>query len=213
MVARLGARMTTPPSFPALSGQGWSVHKKPVFSTIVASHVSGREVRDALYQNPIWQFELTFDGMDSTASTYAGLGANSLQTLMGFFLENQGQYGTFLYTDPTDSAANDVTFATGDGITTTFTFARYMGAFLEPVGYVTGLTAVYLNGVVQSSGYSFIAPNTLNFSPAPGLGVPIAATFTYAFQCRFDEDDMDFDQFMSALWKVDSVKFKSVRTS
>ena len=77
---------------PLASGLGWSVHKKPVFSTIVASHVSGREVRDALYQNPIWQFELTFDGLDSTSSTYPGLGANSLQSLMGFFLQCQGQY-------------------------------------------------------------------------------------------------------------------------
>ena len=56
--------MTTPPLIPALPGQGWSVHKKPTFATIVASHVSGREVRDALYVNPIWQFELTFDGLD-----------------------------------------------------------------------------------------------------------------------------------------------------
>ena len=117
--------MTTPPPFPSLSGLGWSVHKKPVFSTIVASHVSGREVRDALYQNPIWQFELTIDGMDSTSSTYAGLGGNSLQSLMGFFLQCQGQYSTFLYTDPTDNAvggSNGGFVATGDGVTTTFTF-------------------------------------------------------------------------------------------
>ncbi len=46
--------MTTPPSFPTLAGLGWSSHKKPTFSTLVAPHVSGREVRDALYQNPIW---------------------------------------------------------------------------------------------------------------------------------------------------------------
>ena len=52
--------MTTPPSFPTLSGQSWSIHKKPIFSTVVAQHVSGREVRDALYQNPIWEFELAF---------------------------------------------------------------------------------------------------------------------------------------------------------
>ena len=65
--------MTTPPSFPTLAGQGWSVHKKPMFATIVASHVSGREVRDALYENPIWEFELTFDGLDS-ASSYPGSG-------------------------------------------------------------------------------------------------------------------------------------------
>ena len=57
--------MTTPPSFPTLTGLGWSVHKKPLFSTIVAAHVSGREVRNALYQNPIWQFELTYEGLDS----------------------------------------------------------------------------------------------------------------------------------------------------
>jgi uncharacterized protein (TIGR02217 family) len=205
--------MSTPPSFPTLAGQGWSVHKKPVFSTIVAQHVSGREVRDALYQNPIWQFELTFDGLDSSASTYPGLGAQSLQDLMGFFLLMQGQFGTFLYTDPTDSAANDVTFATGDGSTTTFNFSRYMGAFLEPVGWVLTVSAVYLNGVAQSSGWSLTTPNSLVFAAAPGSGVTIGATFTFAFQCRFDSDDTDFEQFMSNLWKLDSLKFKSVRTS
>lgn len=205
--------MTTPPSFPTLAGLGWSVHKKPVFSTIVASHVSGREVRDALYQNPIWQFELTFDGLSSSPTSYSGLGANSMQTLMGFFLACQGQYGTFLYTDPSDSAAADVTFAVGDGTTSVFTFSRYMGAFLEPVGWVTGVSNVYLNGANQASGWSLSTPNSLVFTSAPGSGVSVAATFTYAFECRFDPDDQDFEEIMSNLWKVDSVKFKSVRTS
>jgi uncharacterized protein (TIGR02217 family) len=205
--------MTTQPSFPTLAGLGWSVHKKPVFSTVVASHVSGREVRDALYQNPIWQFELAFDGLDSSTGMYPGLGAESLQTLMGFFLACQGQFGTFLYSDPTDSAANNVTFATGDGTTTIFTFSRYMGAFLEPVGWVTSVSNVYLNGVNQASGWSLSTPNSLVFTSAPGSGVLIAATFAYAFECRFDSDDQDFEEFMSNLWKVDSIKFKSVRTS
>ena len=205
--------MTIPPSFPTLSGLGWSAYKKPIFSTIIAGHVSGREVRDALYQNPIWQFELTFDGLDSTAGAYPGLGPNSFQALMGFFLECQGQYGTFLYVDPTDSFATDVTFSSGDGTTESFTFSRYMGAFLEPVGWVTNVSNVYLNGVTQTSGWSLSTPNSLVFASPPGSGVSIAATFTYAFQCRFDSDDMDFEQFMSALWKVDSLKFKSLRTS
>lgn len=205
--------MTTPPSFPTLAGLGWSVHKKPVFSTIVASHTSGREVRDALYQNPIWQFELTFDGLSSSPTSYSGLGANSMQTLMGFFLACQGQYGTFLYTDPSDSAAADVTFAVGDGTTSVFTFSRYMGAFLEPVGWVTGVSNVYLNGANQASGWSLSTPNSLVFTSAPGSGVSVAATFTYAFECRFDSDGQDFEEIMSNLWKVDSVKFKSVRTS
>ena len=67
--------MSSPPVFPALAGQGWSVHKKPTFSTVVARHVSGREVRDALYQNPIWQFELWFDGLDAGTSHW-GLRGN-----------------------------------------------------------------------------------------------------------------------------------------
>ncbi len=213
--------MTTPPSFPSLSGLGWSVHKKPVFSTIVASHVSGREVRDALYQNPLWQFELTIDGMDSTSSTYAGLGGNSLQSLMGFFLQCQGQYSTFLYTDPTDSSVTNGNIlnpntgqSQGDGTTTTFALARFMGAFLEPVGWVTALTQVEVAGsVVSSSTYSLSTPNSLVFVTAPASGDTVSATFTYAFQCRFDSDDQDFEQFMSNLWKTESVKFKSVRTS
>jgi hypothetical protein len=205
--------MTTPPFFPTLAGLGWSVHKKPVFSTLVASHVSGREVRDALYQNPIWQFELSIDGLDSSINTYPGLGAQSMQDLMGFFLLVQGQFGTFLYADPTDSVATNVDFAIGDGATTTFTFSRFMGSFLEPVGWVTSVSSVYLNGVNQSSGWSLSTPNSLIFASAPASGASIAATFAYAFQCRFDSDDQDFEEFMSNLWKVDSVKFKSVRTS
>ena len=86
---------------------------------------------------------------------YPGLGANSLQSLMGLFLQCQGQYGTFLYTDPTDSAAASSTpFATGDGATTAFTLSRFLGPFLEPVGWVTALTQVKVAGSVLGSGWS-----------------------------------------------------------
>jgi hypothetical protein len=205
--------MTTPPFFPTLPGQGWSVHKQPTFATIVAGHVSGREVRDALYQNPIWRFELTFDGMDSTSSSYPGLGAQSLQSLMGLFLACQGQFGTFLYEDPTDNAAAAQILATGDGSTTSFTFARALGGFLEPVGWVTSVSQVTVGGVAQSSGWSFSAPNGLVFATAPASGAAIGASFAYVFQCRFDDDDADFEQFMENLWRLESVKFRSVRTS
>lgn len=205
--------MTTPPSFPTLAGLGWSSHKKPTFSTIVASHVSGREVRDTLYQNPIWQFELTFDGLVSDSASFPSLGAQSLQSLMGLFLQCRGQFGTFLYTDPTDDGVVGQTFATGDGATTAFTFARALGGFLEPVGWVTSVANVLLNGVNQPSGWSLSAPNSLVFTAAPSAGDLIGASFSYAFECRFDADDQDFEQFMANLWTAQSVKFRSVRTS
>jgi hypothetical protein len=205
--------MTTPPSFPTLPGQGWSVHKQPEFATIVAPHVSGREVRDALYQNPIWRFELTFDGLASDSASHPGLGAQSLQSLMGLFLQCQGQFGTFLYTDPTDNSVAAQNFATGDGSTTSFTFARALGGFLEPVGWVTSVSQVTVAGVAESSGWSLVAPNGLVFATAPASGAPIGASFSYAFQCRFDDDAADFEQFMQNLWTLQSLKFRSVRTS
>ncbi len=204
--------MTTPPSFPALAGQGWSITKKPTFNTLIAGHTSGREVRDALYQNPIWEFELVFDALDSTTGgTYGGVGAQSLQTLMGLFLSCQGQYSTFLYTDPSDCSVSAQSIGTGDGVKTAFTMVRSMGAFSEPVGWVTNVSQIILNGAPLSTGWSVSAPNTLTFATAPNSGASIAASFTYAFQCRFAEDSVVFEQFMSGLWKTDSVKFRSVR--
>jgi len=152
--------VSAPPVFPVLSGQGWSVHKRPTFSTIVASHVSGREVRDALYANPIWQFELTFNGLDGTASgQYGGLGASSLQSLMGLYLQCQGQYGTFLYYDPSDHAVSGQTFGTGDGTTTTFQLQRSLGGFSEPISQPFTAAAPTLFQVAGSP--AFYAPNNL----------------------------------------------------
>ncbi|HEY5066268.1 MAG TPA: DUF2460 domain-containing protein [Xanthobacteraceae bacterium] len=204
--------MTTPPSLPSLAGLSWSRHKKPGFSTRVASHVSGREVRVALMSYPRYEFEAVYNGLASSATpSFIGLGAASLQSLMGFFLQLQGQFGTFLYTDPDDTAVTGQAFATGNGTTTAFTIERSLGGFLEPVGWVTTLSKVYLNGAPQSSGYALTAPNTLTFTSAPGSGVIVSGDFAYAFNCRFLDDQMDFEEFMSNLWKLDSMKFRSVK--
>ncbi|WP_158812530.1 DUF2460 domain-containing protein [Methylocapsa sp. S129] len=205
--------MTTPPSFPTLPGQGWSVHKKPTFSTIVASHVSGREVRDPLWQYPIWEFELTFDGLASDSASWPSLGAQSLQSLMGLFLQCQGQWGTFLYVDPTDSAVIDQGLGLGDGSTKTFTMAHTLGGFIEPVGWATALINVKVNGTLVSSGVSLATPNSLVFTTAPASGAIVTASFSYAFLCRFLDDSEDFEQFMQNLWAIKSVKFRSVRSN
>jgi hypothetical protein len=200
-----------PPSFPALPGQGWSVHKKPVFATNVALHTSGREVRAGMYRNPLWEFELTFDGLASDLGSYPGLGGESLQALMGLYLQSGGQFGTFLYTDPTDNAALSQGIGVGDGVTAAFTFQRALGGFLEPVDWVTAVSGIAVNGVAQPSGWSLTAPNILSFAVAPASGAVIAASFTFAFVCRFTDDSADFEQFMQNLWTVKSLKFRSVR--
>ena len=201
-----------PPILPTFAGQGWSVHKRPTFSTRVASHVSGREVRSALYAATLYEFELTFDALASMPTAgLNGLGATSLQGLLGFYLQCQGQLGTFLYVDPTDCTAKGQVIAIGDGVTTAFTLVRTLGSFTEPVSYVTQLNAVYLNGGAQS-GYSLAVPNVLTLAAAPAAGVGVTADFNYAFLCRFLDDQQDLENVMSGLWSLASLKFRSVRS-
>ena len=47
-------------------------------------------------------------------------------------------------------AAIGQAIGTGDGTTTVFPLVRSMGAYSEPVQGVSGVSAVYLNGVAQS---------------------------------------------------------------
>ncbi len=207
--------MSTPPLLPALPGLSWSRHKRPTFKTRVADHVSGREVRVALMTYPLYEFEAVYDGLASSGTAaFAALGASSLQTLMGFFLQLQGQFGTFLYTDPDDNTVIGQSVGIGDGVTTTFQFVRALGGYVEPVGWVVAVAQVYLSGVAQSAGsYSVATPNTLVLASPPPPGAVVSADFSFAYQCRFLDDQMDFEEFMSNLWKLDSMKFRSVKSS
>jgi hypothetical protein len=203
----------TAPLFPSLIGQGWSVHKKPKWDTRIAPHVTGREARAGKYATPMWDFELTFDGLDMTATgTYGGLGAESMQTLAGFFLECQGRANPFVYVDPTDNLVTGGAIGTGDGVTTVFTFTRNLGGyFAEPVGALVSVSSVYLNGARVLSGWGAAQPNVLTFGVPPPAGVVITADFKFGFACRFSEDIEDFEEFMSMLSGVKTLTFQSVR--
>ena len=196
-------------TFPTLPGQGWSVMKTPMFSTRVAPHVSGREVRVANYAHGLYAFELGFNGLDSN-NRNAGLQRLSLQTLMAFYNSCQGQFAAFLYVDPTDNFAGNAVFGTGDGTTTAFTLCRPLSSsFSEPASYVTSLANATVNGVVTAA--TLTAPNTITFGSAPAASAVLAATFNFAFKCRFLDDSLEFENFMVGLWSVKSLKFRSVR--
>jgi hypothetical protein len=86
----------TPATFPTLNGQGWSVHYRPSFTTGLAEHVSGREIRAAKMSMPVYEIELTFDilRMDSPYT--------DVQAIIGFFDEMQGQDGIFTFPVPAE---------------------------------------------------------------------------------------------------------------
>ena len=171
------------PTFPILPGQGWSVHKKPKFATIVASHGSGREVRQALFANPLWEFELTFEALASDSQSHPGLQSQSLQAIMGLFLQCQGQFGSFYYFDPTDFSVATQPFGTGDGVTTTFQLTRTLGGFVEDLLIIFApTTPILFTTPPGNGGMAVYAPNNLyanamNLSAGFAGGANVTKTF------------------------------------
>lgn len=196
------------PLFPALPGQGFAT-KRPIVASLIAEHESGRSVRSALYGG-LYEFEVAFDGLAADGTLNPGLVAQSLQALLGLYLQCGGGFGTFLFIDPNDNTTTNQPIAVGDGATTAFTLLRSVGAATDVVSYATAISAVTLNGVAASN-WSLVLPNILEFSTPPGAGALIAASFSYAFQCRFLDDTLELENFMQNLWSSKSVKFRSLR--
>jgi uncharacterized protein (TIGR02217 family) len=194
--------------FPTLIGQGWSVTKAPQFATRIQRSVSGRELRTADMPYPIWNFALTF----------SYLPVADFNTLLAFFLARQGSFDTFFYSDPTDNSVAAGYFGTGTGSETVFQLERaIMGGgtdnyFFEPVTAPNVLSAVYLNGVVQSpSGYSVDPTSGLvTFASPPASGLLITGDFSFFFRCRFADDTNEFENFMYQLWQLRKLQFTSV---
>jgi uncharacterized protein (TIGR02217 family) len=202
--------------FPSLPGLAWSVTKTPTFQTRIQRAVSGRELRALDYPYPLWQFTLVFDLLrDDPAAGY-----DELRTLMGFFMLCQGAYGTFLFQDPSDHQVIGQQIGIGNASTAVFQLQRTMGAalpgggFPEPVVAPNVVTAVYLDGITQSSGAYTVDPNTglLTFDTAPESGLIITADYSYYFRCRFIDDSYAFENFMFQLWQLKKLTFISVRS-
>lgn len=202
-------QMVSTTIFPALATIGWSVTRKPSLSSHVSTHQAGREIRAAQMRYPVREFTLTYELLRSAAA-FA-----ELQAIEGFFLQQAGSFGQFLWQDSytPDYQVRGGAIGTGDGATTSFKLARAWGGFSEPVGYVfpTDLTAVYLGGgVIAASGYSLTAPNNLVFATAPGAGVAITADFDFYFQARFSTDSLELEEFMSELFELKECRLTQV---
>jgi uncharacterized protein (TIGR02217 family) len=192
--------------FPTLPGLSWSVTKQPRFATRIQRAVSGRELRALDQPNPIWSWTLSYSVLRD------GGGYDELRTLMGFFLDRQGAFASFLFVDPADNGVTAQVLGTGDGGTAAFQLVRTMGGFGEPITAPNSVAKVYVNGVVQSpSAYSVDADTgAVTFTTPPPAGEVVSADFTYYFRVRFADDTAEFENFMFQLWSLRQVKLQSV---
>lgn len=202
--------------FPTLPGLAWSVTKAPRFMTRIQRAVTGRELRVVDQPAPVWTWTLTYsllrDKWDTRGAGGLGAGYDELRTLAGFFLQQQGAFQPFLFTDPSDDAVTAQLLGTGDGATSSFQLVRSMGGFAEAVTAPNTVSAVYLNGVRDAaSQYSVDAGSgLLTFVVPPPMGISVTADFTYYFRVRFAADTAEFENFMYQLWQLKQVKLQSV---
>lgn len=115
---------------PPLVGLTWDVEKRPRFRTDIQSAVTGKELRTARMQYPIYEFKLSFELLREKE------GHQELERLMGFFMTQLGSWGSWLYQDPTDYSVESQLIGVADGGLTGFTVVRTMKGFTDPVGQV-----------------------------------------------------------------------------
>jgi uncharacterized protein (TIGR02217 family) len=189
--------------FPSLPGLEWNANARPEFSTRVKRAVSGRELRAAFMQYPLWNFGLSY------AVLRANVAWAELQTLCGFFLARQGMFDSFLYAWDQDYTVTDAQFGIGDGTTTQFQLTRSFGGFVEPVQNVNVLTNIKKAGVTQASpaNYSVNSTGLVTFTTAPAAAASLTWTGTYYYRVRFLQDVADFNAFMKDLFELKKLEF------
>ena len=192
---------------PSLVGLGFDVVRTPIWSINIQTSVSGKDTAIGYWSYPKWQWELTYDVLRSDL--------NEFQDLAGFFNSRQGRFDTFLYQDAEDNAASHQ-IGTGDGTTTAFQLVREFGGFIEPILAPNVVNHIYLDGVDQADGWTVSpwgssSPGVVTFDTAPDSGAVVSADFSFYFPCRFNEDQLSFNNFLKMTWNAQSVAFTSVK--
>lgn len=172
--------------FPTFAGISWPVKRKAVFNTKVLTAKTGREFRSSFTSYPTYTVDLSFE--------YLSLA--DWKTLLGFFNSRRGRFDSFLFEDANDKSVTAQSFGTGNGAQTAFQLVRTLGGFTEPCENINGTPSIYLNGVLQSSGYTISSTGVVTFSSAPANAVAITWTGNYYWRVRFDQDSSEFEENM-----------------
>lgn len=200
---------TDPDVFPQLPGQDFMLAKSPQWSTNILIAASGREIRNAYWSAPIYNFSVQHNLLRARASL------PELQKLIAFYNSCLGSLGIFYYLDPEDHAVTAEPTGTGDGQTQTFQMMRMQAKGTtyqnpEPVYAFWQTPQIFLNGS-PTSAWAMSTTGQITFSSPPGAGVAITWTGSFLYLCRFDQDTLDLDQIASLFWENKGLKFRSVK--
>lgn len=182
-----------------LSGYQWDSKKKPVFSTLSHSPMTGRDVRIALYRQPVYEFIL-HNGWMNTADK---------NSLMAFFVARKGVLDSFLYADEDCDVSNQVIGA-GNGVITTFQLIKNTGAAVEWVCNPAPNAQIYVAGALKTAitDYGINWKGEVVFVVAPAVGAVISWSGVAYYRCVFLADELEVSQFANLLYECGEIAFK-----
>lgn len=186
--------------YPALPGLAFNVGRSPSWKNTIREADSGKRYALAHWSTPRWTYKLTYEFLRSGSQ-------QELQSLVGFFLQHQGDYDTWLFEDPDDNTATRQQIGTANGLQVSWQLLRNLGGYLEPVKELNGAPQVYVNGTLATV-TADLRTGLVTFASAPSAGAVIDWSGNYYIRCRFTKPAMDLEKFMAQLWKG-SVEFSS----
>ena len=156
------------------------------FNTSITTTFSGFEQRNVNWQKARGRWDVSTGIKTKT----------DMDILQAFFRARFGKAYGFRFKDWSDYQAVGQTLGTGNGTQTVFqlTKAYTSGAYSYSRDIkkpVTGTVKIYLNAVLQVSGFSVdLTTGIVTFSAAPGAGVIVSADFDFDVPVRFDTDTL-----------------------
>jgi uncharacterized protein (TIGR02217 family) len=192
--------------FPTLPLLTFPAKRSLVWSGIKNESLSGKRSRYSLFSYPIWAWDLQITGL-RTAAAFA-----EWQTFVGFMNSLNGTVGLFGYTDFVDNAVTAQSFGSGNGVATgPFQLVRTVGGFTEPVFLLNGAPSIYVAGVLQTLNTNYTIDNygNVTFTTPPANGAALTWTGSFYWPCRFDDDETAMSLFVSSIYDLKSIKFRS----
>lgn len=202
--------------FPELPGLEWDLSKKPIFNTKIMTSVNGRELRASYQAVPKYEISLSF------AFLRENKGKNELQQLESFFIERRGAFDSFLFKMPEDNEYSCSYI--GDGSSTSFQLYKNMHTTQIPLAHTKAETVFEIDPTFwnQNDQIPFWGNNNdpfwddtsaqvsksglLTLSKPLEPGIKFEVKGTYYYRCRFADDEQQYTNFMSNLWKANKVE-------
>ncbi|WP_336932390.1 DUF2460 domain-containing protein [Acinetobacter bereziniae] len=199
--------------FPELPGLEWGLTKTPIFNTKIMTSVNGRELRASYQAVPKYEISMSFAFLRENKER------DELQQLEGFYLDRRGSFDSFLYKMPDDNQFTCTVI--GDGKSKKLQLFKSIGSRQELISHTKPQLSedpLMWNSVSSQKMWSISKNDMWNLLfgigkdgfvelPTPlALGQQLTISGTFYYRCRFKDDEQQYTNFMSKLWKASKVE-------